>query len=457
MPAAPNVAQPEPELVHRSVRLRLLPESRARAHQLAGTAGACRFVWNHFVSLKRQQYRAYRCWQDYKIGPERHKPNLTFFGMGLEFTALRRDPRYAWLQEYSFGEVRYVLKHLADAYRAFFQGTRGQPRFQSRHRRADGFTIPQQVRVRGPQLYVPRVGWLRVRGYNPHAAGQVRQARLRQEGTASRPRWYVYLVYAVPADSVRQGAESGVLGLDRNVGQVTDSAGRVYRLTDLTRLEAKVARYQRRQARQQRGSVRARRLGGQLQKLRRQQQRIRANDTHQISRALADQAHTLVVEDLHTQGMTQSAKGTQQSPGTHVKAKAGLNRGILASNWGQLAQRLQYKCGQLVRVDPRYTSQTCHQCEHVAAGNRPAQAVFRCQRCGLLLNADHNAALNIRGRYARPGARGTGAAARREAFPSGTSPTREHGMPESVYSSILSPIKRIGFIGHLVSKKGMLL
>ncbi len=341
MPAAPNVAQPEPELVHRSVRLRLLPESRARAHQLAGTAGACRFVWNHFVSLKRQQYRAYRCWQDYKIGPERHKPNLTFFGMGLEFTALRRDPRYAWLQEYSFGEVRYVLKHLADAYRAFFQGTRGQPRFQSRHRRADGFTIPQQVRVRGPQLYVPRVGWLRVRGYNPHAAGQVRQARLRQEGTASRPRWYVYLVYAVPADSVRQGAESGVLGLDRNVGQVTDSAGRVYRLTDLTRLEAKVARYQRRQARQQRGSVRARRLGGQLQKLRRQQQRIRANDTHQISRALADQAHTLVVEDLHTQGMTQSAKGTQQSPGTHVKAKAGLNRGILASNWGQLAQRLQ--------------------------------------------------------------------------------------------------------------------
>ncbi len=431
MPAAPTVAQPDTEpaeTVPRSVRLRLLPESRARAQQLAGTAGACRFVWNHMLARKQQQYRAYRCWQDYKIGPEQPKPNLTFFGMGHEFTALRRDPEYAWLQEYSFKSVRYGLKYLADAYQAYFQGTRGGPRFQSRHRRQDGFTIPDRVQVRGQHLHVPRLGWLRLQGHNPYASAQVLQARIRQEGTPARPQWYVYLVYAVPADSVRAGAASGVLGLDRNVGQVTDSAGRVYPLTDMTRLEARAARYQRQQARKRKGSVRARRLGGQLQKLRRKQKRVRSNDTHHISRALADQAHTVVVEDLQTRYMTKSAKGTLDNPGSYVKAKAGLNRSILASNWGQLAQRLQYKCGQLVRVDPRHTSQSCHQCGHVAAANRPTQAVFRCQRCDFFLNADHNAALNIRGRFVRPVARGTGAAARREAFPPGTSPTREHGI-----------------------------
>ena len=356
------------------------------------------------------------------------KPNLTFFSLGQEFTALRREPGSAWLQEYSFSAVRYVLKYLADAYQGFFQGTRGQPRFQSRHRRQDGFTIPEQVQVRAQHLRVPRIGWLRLQGHNPYAYGQVRQARIRQEGTPARPQWYVYLVYAVPADSVRAGAASGVLGLDRNVGQVTDSAGRVYPLTDLTRLEARAARYQRRQARKQRGSVRARRLGGQLQKLRRRQQRIRSNDTHHISRALADRAHTVVAEDLQTRHMTKSAKGTRDNPGTSVRAKSGLNRSILASNWGQLAQRLQYKCGQLVRVDPRHTSQSCHQCGHVAAANRKTQAVFRCQHCDFFLNADHNAALNIRGRFVRPVARGTGATAWREAFPPGTSPTREHGI-----------------------------
>ncbi len=163
---------------------------------------------------------------------------------------------------------------------------------------------------------------------------------------------------------------------------------------------------------------------------------MRANDTHHISRALADKAHTLVAEELHTKGMTKSARGTEEQPGTYVKAKAGLNRSILASNWGQLAQRLRYKCGRFETVDPRYTSQTCHQCGHVAAANRKTQAVFRCQRCDFQLHADHNAALNILGRYVRPVARGTGATARREAFPLGTSPTREHELLEAVYSSI---------------------
>ena len=254
MPAAPTVAQAE--TVHRSVRLRLLPENRQVAHQLAGTAGACRFVWNHFLARTQQEYAAYR------EGAREQGPQVTFFSLGQEFTALRRDPRYAWLQEYSCREVRYVLKYLADAYQAFFQGTRAYPRFQSRHRRQDGFTIPEQVQVRAQHLRVPRLGWLRLQGPNPYAYGQVRQARIRQEGTRARPKWYVYLTYAVPAVSVRAGAATGVLGLDRNVGQVTDSAGRAYPLTEMTRLTARAARYQRQQARKQRGSVRARRLGG---------------------------------------------------------------------------------------------------------------------------------------------------------------------------------------------------
>ncbi len=380
MPAASTVAQAQSEIVHRSVRLRLLPESLQMAHQLAGTAGACRFVWNYFLARTQQEYAAYQA------GARAQAPRVTFFSLGKDFTALRREPRYAWLQEYSFKEVRYVLKYLADAYQAFFQGTRADPRFQSRHRQQDGFTIPEQVQVWAQHLRVPRLGWLRLQGSNPYAYGQVRQARVRQAGTRARPQWYVYLTYALAADSVGAGAATGVLGLDRNVGQVTDSEGTVYRMTELRRLEAKGARKQRQ---------RARRIGGQLQKLRRRQPRIRANDTHHISRALADQAHTLVVEELQTRNMTKSAPGTQDSPGTHVKAKAGLNRSILASHWGQLAQRLQYKCGQLVTVDPRYTSQTCNQCGHLAAGNRRTQARFHCQRCDLTVNADHNAALNI--------------------------------------------------------------
>ncbi len=134
--------------MHRTVRLRLLPETRTKAQQLAGTAGACRWVWNRF--LARQQFR-WQCWQDYRIGP---KPAVSAYDLFGEFTALRRQPEYSWLQEYSCAEVRHALKYLADAYRKFFVGQGGHPRFKARHRTVDGCTIPGPVSVSATQRRV---------------------------------------------------------------------------------------------------------------------------------------------------------------------------------------------------------------------------------------------------------------------------------------------------------------
>ena len=97
------------------------------------------------------------------------------------------------------------------------------------------------------------------------------------------------------------------------------------------------------------------------------------------------------------------------------------------------------KAGQVVYVDPAYTSQAC-KCGHTAKSNRPSQAVFACGAYGFRANADHNAALNILVRAGLPSApvpaRGTGAAARRGALPpwsvarstKGTRATREPDM-----------------------------
>ena len=48
-------------------------------------------------------------------------------------------------------------------------------------------------------------------------------------------------------------------------------------------------------------------------------------------------------------------EGTRERPGTQIKAKAGLHRGILASGWYQLEQYLQYKAYRVVKVHPAYT------------------------------------------------------------------------------------------------------
>jgi predicted RNA-binding Zn-ribbon protein involved in translation (DUF1610 family) len=83
-------------------------------------------------------------------------------------------------------------------------------------------------------------------------------------------------------------------------------------------------------------------------------------------------------------------------PGRGVRAKAGLNRGILASGWGLLVRRLQDKApGRVEKISPAFTSQRCSACGQVDRGSRESQAVFRCTACGFAANADVNAAINI--------------------------------------------------------------
>ena len=145
--------------------------------------------------------------------------------------------------------------------------------------------------------------------------------------------------------------------------------------------------------------------------------KTRDNWQHQVSREIADNAGLVVLEDLNTQGMTKSAKGTVDDPGKNVKAKSGLNREILKTGWHGLEQKLEYKA-EVIKIHPACTSQACSACGHVSKENRTSQAVFRCVACGHAENADLNAARNML-------ASGIGASARGGAFSLETSLTRE--------------------------------
>jgi putative transposase len=80
-------------------------------------------------------------------------------------------------------------------------------------------------------------------------------------------------------------------------------------------------------------------------------------------------------------------------------AKSGLNRSILQQSWGKFFELLEYKLrrngGQLIKVEPKFTSQKCSCCGHISKENRQSQAKFECVECGLKRHADHNASINI--------------------------------------------------------------
>jgi len=99
---------------------------------------------------------------------------------------------------------------------------------------------------------------------------------------------------------------------------------------------------------------------------------------HKLSTETSKNHAVIVLEDLQAKNMSKSAKGTVDNPGRHVAQKSGLNKAILDQGWGTFRRMVEYKQawrgGEVVAVNPRYTSQTCPECGHVSKRNRPQQA-----------------------------------------------------------------------------------
>ena len=411
-------------IAHRQIVYRLLPGTQPVARTLAGQAEACRYTWNEVLARTSAEY------EDAKANGTK-PPSVTRNSLCKRFTELRRD--VSWLPGYSSHITRYTLKYQADAWSAAFRGDKSFPRFKSK----DGtpsFTIPEKVKIRDGKLHIPKIGWLTMcrKGGNPYPDGKPVRAVVRKVAG----KWYATICYAVKAPEI---ADNGVTaGVDMNVRQVavvtTEDEEEIIHAPD-TRpnggsrrrrscprqqklaLDTKIKRAQRQLARQQEGSRRSAKTKSRLQRLERKRADVRRNWHHQTSRRIADQASTVVVEDLNTEGMTRSAKGTAECPGKNVRAKAGLNRGIQATGWRGLKQMLQYKAREVIEVDPAYTSQRCHACGKVDAASRNDRD-YTCVACGHADHADLNAARNIL-------ASGIGAAARRGASTLVTPPTRE--------------------------------
>jgi putative transposase len=111
----------------------------------------------------------------------------------------------------------------------------------------------------------------------------------------------------------------------------------------------------------------------------------RRDGLHQLTTRLARTHGTIVVEDLHVAGMLRNRR---------------LARHIAGVGWGELRRQLDYKTtwrgGRLHVADRWYpSSKTCSGCGAVKTKLRLSERTYRCDKCGLVLDRDLNAARNL--------------------------------------------------------------
>ena len=242
------------------------------------------------------------------------------------------------------------------------------------------------------QVWVPKAGWVRFRWSRAVPAG-VKSCRVRMDRAG---RWHV--AFAAVPDPVPAPGNHEVAGLDRGVAvSAALSTGELLSLPGLAVRERKrLRRLERKLCRARRGSGRRGRVRYAIARLRARESDRRKDWAEKASTDIARRFDLIRAEDLQIKTMTRSAKGTPGNPGRNVRAKAGLNRGILRSGWGLLVRRLEDKApGRVEKITPHYTSQCCSACGQVDPESRESQAVFRCTACGFACHADVNAARNI--------------------------------------------------------------
>ena len=128
-------------------KFRLEP-TELEALELERTASVARYTYNWGLA---------RCQEHY----QRHGKGKPWAELSAELTQLKQ--RELWLYDFDSQMLQQALADLRRAYINFFERRAKFPKFKKKRAARQSFRIPQRVRVEGERVYVPSIGWIRIR------------------------------------------------------------------------------------------------------------------------------------------------------------------------------------------------------------------------------------------------------------------------------------------------------
>lgn len=346
--------------------------SRAQESGLNCQAGARRWVWNWALA---------RCKAHYAEHGETIKASV----LSAELTALKQQPDTAWLKEVDSQSLQQTLKDLHRAFVNFFEKRARHPRFKSRKRDPLRFRIPQRVRVADGQVYVPKVGFVRIFQSQP-VDGLTKSATFRRSPTG---KWYVTLVteFEMPDVALAPPVPKNIVGVDLGLigfATLSDGSAPIPAPKFFRKAQRNLRKAQRVLSRRKPGSMRKAKARLSVAKIHQRIANKRSDFLHELTTELVHDHDGLCIEDLCVIGL----------------ARTKLAKSFTDASMGEFRRQVEYKSvwhrKHLAVIDRWFpSSKKCWVCGAINEALTLSDRQWVCE-CGMVHDRDFCAAVNTR-------------------------------------------------------------
>lgn len=385
-------------LMTKKIRLKPTPEQEILFRKSAGVA---RWAYNFFLSEQERTYK------EYLDNSQTGKRYISEGDVRKYINNELKPKTHTWLKEVSSSTMKQAVKDANSAYKKFFKGIAGKPRYKSKRKDKLSFYVNYEslTKMEGG-FHGERIGFVQTSEPLPDIPEGTHYSN--PHITYDNKYWYLSVGYEVPDIKIELTGES--LGIDLGVKSLAVcSNGKVYKNINkskkVRKLKKKLRHEQRKLSRMIESNISGygekhkpiyerplkdcKNIQKQMhviQLLHRRLTNIRNNYLHKTTTEIVKtKPSRIVMETLNVKGMMKNKH---------------LSEAIAEQKFYEFKRQIQYKAQrygiEVIEVPMFYpSSKTCSCCGNIKHDLKLSDRTYHCDHCGKEIDRDLNAAINL--------------------------------------------------------------